>query len=460
MNSPTLLYSRGELGFSIVEVLQKLFISCLFLLLWAAPIKADLNASYSVGDMFFAAYDLPRSTPTGVVRLATIEEYQALGADAPVFHNEVNVTDRASTVGELFLSTETVVSDPMFDLLFVRSDTGEAVDWYRVEAANGGVRIQDLNYSEPTIAREGLSPSLISPGYQSVNREVAVLLAEVSRQLSEVSSDPVNGELTPDMPLPDLVPAPSAPSSAPTAGSGGQHPSDYSGVYLPAGQPLAIVSEVHLATANLKNFILTILVAGLALVLTIALVLYKTRAMVAASVNHQQKTQPAPNAQPDQASVSLTFLNYIKEENRRNQETYLKSIELLAVNKRSAEVSEQVTPQNASQREPEREADREELLPVSRPPKKPQRPPRHNVQAKAPAAVAKDVPQIASNVAASHAAADEISAQVKEKLDLAEVYKNMGDIFVASNLLQEVIKTGNAVEVASARAALQKIGVT
>jgi FimV-like protein len=36
----------------------------------------------------------------------------------------------------------------------------------------------------------------------------------------------------------------------------------------------------------------------------------------------------------------------------------------------------------------------------------------------------------------------------------------MGDIFVASNLLQEVIKTGNAAEVASARAALQKIGET
>jgi len=221
-----------------------------------------------------------------------------------------------------------------------------------------------------------------------------------------------------------------------------------------------VVSEVHLATANLKNFILTILVAGLALLLAIALVLYKTRAMVAASGNQQQKTQPAPSAQPDQASASLTFLNYIKEENRRNQETYLKSIELLAANKQGADVSDQVKPQNASQRAPEREAVREEQLQVRTPPTNPQRPPRRIVQAGAPAAAAADGPQKVSNETTPQAAAGEISAQVKEKLDLAEVYKNMGDIFVASNLLQEVIKTGNAAEVASARAALQKIGET
>lgn len=426
---------------------------------WAAPLKADLNASYSVGDMFFATYDLPRGTPAGVVRLATIEEYLALGADAPVFHSEINVTDRAETIGELFLSTGTVVSDPMFEMLFVRSDTGEAVDWYRIEVANGSVRIQDLTYTEPTTARGSASPGRIPSDYNDVNREVAALLAEVSRQLSEVSTTPVDVEVTPVAPSPDVVPAPSAPSSAPTEGSGGPHPSDYSGVYFPAGQPLAVVSEVHLATANLKNFILTILVAGLALLLAIALVLYKTRAMVAASGNQQQKTQPAPNAQPDQASASLTFLNYIKEENRRNQETYLKSIELLAANKQGAD-ADQVKPQNASQRAPEREPAREEQLQVSTPPTNPQRPPRRIVQAGAPADAAADGPQKVSNEATPKAAAGEISAQVKEKLDLAEVYKNMGDIFVASNLLQEVVKTGNAAEVASARAALQKIGET
>ena len=460
MNSPALLYSRRDRFLTSVGALQKLIISAFFLVLWAAPLKADLNASYSVGDMFFATYDLPRGTPAGAVRLATIEEYLALGADAPVFHGEINVTDRAETIGELFLSTGTVVSDPMFEMLFVRSDTGEAVDWYRIEAANGSVRIQDLTYSEPTIAREAASPSRIPSDYNDVNREVAALLAEVSRQLSEVNTTPVDGEVTPDALSPDVVPAPSAPLSAPAEGSSGPHPSDHSGVYLPAVQPLTVVSEVHLATANLKNFILTILVAGLALLLAIALVLYKTRAMVAASGNQQQKTQPAPSAQPDQASASLTFLNYIKEENRRNQETYLKSIELLAANKQGADVSDQVKPQNASQRAPEREAVREEQLQVRTPPTNPQRPPRRIVQAGAPAAAAADGPQKVSNETTPQAAAGEISAQVKEKLDLAEVYKNMGDIFVASNLLQEVIKTGNAAEVASARAALQKIGET
>lgn len=434
-------------------------------MLGAAPLKADFNASYSVGDMFFATYALPRGTPAGVLRLATIEEYMALGADAPVFHSEINVTDRAGTIGELFLSTGTVVSDPVFEMLFVRSDTGEAVDWYRIEAANGSVRIQDLTYSEPTTARRPASPSRIPSDYNDVNREVAALLAEVSRQLSEVNTTPVDGEITPDQPSslapsPDMAPAPSAASIAPTSGSGGPLPSNQSGAYFPEIQTLAVVSEVHLATANLKNFILTILVAGLALLLAIALVLYKTRAMVAASGNQQQKAQPAPNAQPDQASASLTFLNYIKEENRRNQETYLKSIEMLAANKQGADVSDQVKPQNASQRAPEHEADRDEQLQVRTPPTKPQRPPRRIVQSGAPAAAATDVPQSVPNKAMSHAAVGEISAQVKEKLDLAEVYKNMGDIFVASNLLQEVIKTGNAAEVASARAALQKFGET
>lgn len=460
MNSPALLYSQRDRVPTSVGVLRKLIISCLFLLLGAAPIKADLNASYSVGDMFFATYDLPRGTPTGVIRLATIEEYLALGADAPVFHSEINVTDRAGTIGELFLSTGTVVSDPMFELLFVRSDTAEAVDWYRIEAANGSVRIEDLTYSEPTTARGPASPSRIPSDYNEVNREVAALLAEVSRQLSEVNTSPVDAEIAPGEPSPDLLPEPSAPPSVTTGGHGGPHPSAHSGAYLPEGQPLAVVSEVHLATANLKNFILTILVAGLALLLAIALVLYKTRAMVAASGNQQQTAQPAPNAQPDQASASLTFLNYIKEENRRNQETYLKSIELLATNKQGAGVSDQVKPQNASQQAPERAAAREEQLQVRTPSTNPPRPPRRIVQAGAPTAAATEGPQNVSDKAAPQAAAGAISAQVKEKLDLAEVYKNMGDIFVASNLLQEVIKTGNAAEVASALAALQKIGET
>lgn len=427
-------------------------------MLGAAPLKADLNASYSVGDMFFATYDLPRGTPAGGVRLATIEEYLALGADAPVFHNELNVTDRADTIGELFLSTGTVVSDPMFEMLFVRSDTGEAVDWYRIEAANGSVRIQGLTYSEPTTARGAASPSRIPSDYNDVNREVAALLAQVSRQLSEVNTTPVDGKVTLDVPPPYVVPAPSVPSSAPTESSGGPHPQAYSGAYLPAGQPLAVVSEVHLATANLKNFILTILVAGLALLLAIALVLYKTRAMLAASRNQQSKVQPASNAQPDQASASMTFLNYIKEENRRNQETYLKSIELLAANKQGVDVSDQVKPQNASQRAPEREATKADQLQYRTPPTNTQRPPRGILQAGAPTAAATDRPQNVSDKVKPQAAATEISAQVKEKLDLAEVYKNMGDIFVASNLLQEVIKTGNATEAASAREALQKLG--
>ena len=460
MNSPALLCSRRDRHLTSARVLQKLIISAFFFVLGAAPLKADLNASYSVGDMFFATYELPGGTPAGVVRLATIEEYLALGADAPVFHSEINVTDRADTIGELFLSTGTIVSDPTFDMLFVRSDTGEAVDWYRIEAANGGVRIQDMTHFEPITARGAASPRRISPEYNDVNREVAALLAEVSRQLSVVNTTPVDGEVTPDAPSPEVAPAPSAASSAPTEASSEPHPSDASGVYLPEVQSLAVVSEVHLATANLKNFILTILVAGLALLLAIALVLYKTRAMVAASCNQQQKAQPAPSAQPDQASASLTFLNYIKEENRRNQETYLKSIELLAANKQGADVSDQVKPQNASQRAPEREAAREEQLQVRTTPTNPQRPPRRIVQAGAPAAAAAEGPQKVSNETTPNAATGKISAQVKEKLDLADVYKNMGDIFVASNLLQEVIKTGNADEVASARAALKKIGET
>ena len=433
-------------------------------MLWAAPLKADLNASYSVGDMFFATYDLPRGTPAGVVRLATIEEYLALGADAPVFHGEINVTDRAETIGELFLSTGKIVSDPMFEMLFVRSETGEAVDWYRIEAENGSVRVTDLNYSGSTTQRQLASPSRITADYNRVNSGVAALLAEVSRQLSESNSH-VGRETVPDplpssVPSPDFSPAPPLQAFPPTGGSGGPLSSVQPAAYLPETQQPTTVSEVHLATANLKNFILTILVVGLALILATALVLYKTKAMVASSGSQQPKAQPALNSHSDQATASLTFLNFIKEENQRNQETYLKSIELLAANKKGADVSDHVKSQNALQRTSEREAAREEHLQVRTPPTNPQRPPRRIVQAVDPAAAATDGLQKVSNEATPKADAGEISAQVKEKLDLAEVYKNMGDIFVASNLLQEVIKTGNAAEVASARAALQKIGET
>lgn len=463
MNKPAFLYSRRDRLFSNRGVAQKLIVSGLFLLLGAAPIKADVSASYSVGDMFFAAYELPRGTPNGVVRLATIEEYQVLRADAPVFLSEINVTDRGAAIGELFLSTGAVVNDPIFDLLFVRSDSGEMVDWYRIEAANGSVRIQDLKYSEPTTEREGASPSRITSDYNEVNRGVASMLAEVSRQLSEFNTNPVDGERTPDPsstsePVPDLAPAPSAPSIAPTGGSGGPIPATQSGAYLPEIQQLAVVSEVHLATANLKNFILTILVVGLTSLLAIALVLHKTRAMVAAVGDQQPKVQPVLNAHPDQAAASLTFLNYIKEENRRNQETYLKSIELLAAFKHATDASDKVKQQNAPQSAQECVADRVEQTEARTSPTTPQRPPRLMVQAGAAAAPSRDGPQIVSNKATLRAEFGEISAQVKEKIDLAAVYKNMGDIFVASNLLQEIIKTGNATEVAIAREALQEIG--
>ena len=463
MNSPALLDSRWDRFSAIIKMVQKSIVPGVFLMLGAVPVKADLNAAYSVGDMFFAAYDLPLGMPNGVVRLANIEEFQALRADAPTFLSEINVTDRGAAIGELFLSTGVVVSDPNFELLFVRSDSGEMVDWYRIEATNGSVRVTDLNYSGSTTERQGASPSRITADYNDVNSGVAALLAEVSRQLSE-SNSLVGRETAPDplatsVPSPDFSPAPSFQAVPSTGSSGGPLSSVQPGAYLPETQQLAVVSEVHLATANLKNFILTILVVGLALLLAIALVLHKTRAMVAASGNQQQKAHPSPNAHPDQASASLTFLNYIKEENRRNQETYLKSIELLAAYKQGADVSDQFKPQNASQRTPEREAAREEQLQVRTPPTNPQRPPRRIVQVGAPAAAATDGLQKVSNEATPQAAAaGEIRAQVKEKLDLAEVYKNMGDIFVASNLLQEVIKTGNAAEVASARAALHKLG--
>ena len=447
-------------------MVQRVIVSGIVLMLGAASVKADLNAAYSVGDMFFATYDLPVGTPNGVVRLANIEEYQAYQADAPAFLSEINVTDRGAVIGELFLSTGVVVSDPNFELLFVRSDSREMVDRYRIEAANGSVRVVDLNHAGSSSQRQGVSPSRISTDYNNLNSGVATLLAEVSRQLSEFNThavdEPAPVPSSPSVPSLELSPAPSSQAVPSTRGSGGPHSSDQPVAFLPETQQTAVVSEVHLATANLKNFILTILVVGLALLLAIALVLYKTRAMVDALGTPKPNAQPALNSYPDQATASLTFLNFIKEENQRNQEAYLKSIELLAANKQVEKISDQLKSQNAPKHTQVHEVNHEEQLQVGTPLAKPQRPTQRIVQMGSPSVPTRDAPQnVSKNVskkAAGSQLSGEISAQVQEKLELAEVYKNMGDIFVASNLLNEVIKTGNAAEVAKARAALQKIG--
>ena len=55
---------------------------------------------------------------------------------------------------------------------------------------------------------------------------------------------------------------------------------------------------------------------------------------------------------------------------------------------------------------------------------------------------------------------DAISAsdEVATKLDLAKAYEEMGDLEGARELLQEVVKEGNADQQASARTILERVG--
>lgn len=449
---------------SVVEIFSLLLLGVMFTLANYLPAKAELNASYSVGDILIATYKLPQNAVGGVVRLASQNEYEQIGADTPQFYGNINVIERNSVVGKLFLSTNVIVRDPNFDLVFVQSSTGNIVDWFRLEAVNGGaVRIQDMKNAQPTTPLGPRVGQGLSEPFRSENKEMLALLKDVSRQLRTAQSaggaSPEIG--TPVAPKQSFTPPQKAQRQQPPVST--TPPSNP--VTLPvepatfAVIPSNIVSETQLASVDMKNFILTILVVALALMMVVAIVLYKTRQYVSSTPAPQTAVPQGPYPSNDQATASLGFLNYLKEENQRAQQSYLKSIEFLVS---SLKTTQPAPVNNAQHNEPIPEAAQNDVAGNQRPGLRMsatnplQAPVPRQTVAPQPAKVegsektARPIPTAKT--------AEPISAQVKEKFDLAEVYKNMGDVFMAQSLLQEVLKTGNQTEIAHARDLLKKLG--
>ena len=466
-----------KLGSILGRLMQILAVFLTALMLLSQPLKADLNASYSLGDMLFAAYEIPRGESAANIRLASELEYSELGGELPEFYGSIVIADRSAAVGELFVSTNTPVYDEAFDLIFVNAVNGDVFDWFSLSLANGAVRVRTIQSS--TV--ETVDPVVSAPrdpiSYNEGNREVVALLVEVSRQLSESreqgrDSDPVGATLPADRAtvspaVPERGPVIEPDITLPVPVNDGLQPVPYLGA-------TEVVSEVRLATASMKNFVLTIIVVALALALATYFILSKTRGFASELIANGSTVPNAAHTSADNVTASATFLHYIKEENKRTQETFLRSLELMSAaqkfdklsdgsNSQGGNFAQTLTPGHA------------EAPQISRPNAEtvPNRPkPIKQVQASRPSTAASSAQQnrrvlVGGNPAPGEqqnktvmptAPSAEITAKFQEKIDLAEVYKNMGDIFVAQNLLQEVIQSGNPAEIAKAKQALDKLG--
>ena len=469
--------SSFKLGSIVGRLMQLIgfFFTTLFVM--SQPLKADLNASYSLGDMLFAAYEIPRSVSAANIRLATELEYSDFGGALPEFYDSIVVADRSAAVGELFVSTNAPLYDEAFDLIFVNAASGDVLDWFSLSLANGAVRVRIIQSSTIENVNSVVTAPHAPKSYNDGNREVVALLMEVSRQLSEssekggndapmraiVSDDKTN--ITPSVPERNPIIEPDLKLPVPL--HDGPQPLSYTGA-------TEVVSEVRLAAASMKNFVLTIIVVALALALATYLILSKTREYASEQIAHSSTTPNAAHTSAENVTASASFLTYIKEENKRSQEILLRSLELISASQKFENLSDGLSTQGSSVAQPptpgqaeapqiSRQADG--LVPTKAKPAEP-------VQASRPTIVAasaqknRHVPdggnraqgEQKNKTVMPNVPPAEITAKFKEKIEIAEVYKNMGDIFVAQNLLQEVIQSGNPAEIAKAKKALDELG--
>lgn len=468
------------MGYMLNRCIQIIGQLLLVLVTLSQPVKADLNASYSPGDVLFAAYEIPRGVNAENIRLATAFEYSTLGGDLPEFYDNITVADRSAAVGELFISTNAIVYDQAFDLLFVDDSDSGVIDWFRLSSVNGAVKItKRQTSSDQDVIQKPASPN-IEKTYNQGNREVVALLLEVSRQLAKKEEQALAVKENPIM-----VPSQVGAVDTKTVAENVQAIPVVSQTIVPETisptEPLTlkkeqieVLSEVRIAVASLKNFVLTIIVSSLALTLAVYLILSKTKGYMAKHVAASSRLPDAPQMPGDNAMASATFLHYIKEENKRTQETFLRSLEVISEGHKHKESIDQSvlmqsdagiettdnTPAGLQKSRTSDETDQK--FSSSR---------QESSENKINRAVTPTEQKKRGSISGSQTPtgqqelsplpirqASAITAKVKEQLDLAEVYKNMGDIFSAQNLLQEVIQNGNAAEVSKATQALEKLG--
>lgn len=457
----------------LIRMIALLFTALLSL---SQPLKADLNASYSLGDMLFAAYDIPQGQSAANIRLATELEYSDLGGQLPEFYGSIVIVDRSAAVGELFISTNAPVYDEEFDLIFVNAVNGDVFDWFSLNLVNGRVSVSTIQSSAVKNVTPVVAARRDTTTYNAGNREVVALLVEVSRQLSESreqrgDSAPVretvavnSTSLPPAVRMPDPV---IETDISPVSTNDGVNPLPYLGA-------TEVVSEVRLATASMKNFVLTIIAAALALALATYSILSKIKGSMSEQTTNSSNLPNAENTSAENVPETATFLNYIKEENRRTQETFLRSLELMSVAQKFDKLSDGTESQlsNVTQTLTAGQVAATQIPSRSGKPVSDQPKPTESVQAFPPSTVTSTAQQnrrvlVGDNqgpggqrnkTVGSIAPSAKVTAKFQEKIDLAEVYRNMGDIFMAQNLLQEVIKSGNPAEIAKAKQTLAELG--
>ena len=490
---------------------------------------ARISAVFSPGESFIASFEPNGIQSQSDLRLATEDEYKALGARVPTFLSSLELQDRLQTMGDIFLFTRAGVSDTSFDIVLMNNLDNSPVVSFSLSYESGIIKIAEKNISavnlglsneEPEVTENGSQDALTSAKTKDPEDEAADdLLNTLSSQLKQMQefqqkfNNPMDqnmeGSTNSTGAISDESNRTNTQTSKPQAnntnkfepqvnnaekfnqsenysfdlpGTSSQDKVEVSvdnrsQVFKEQADPnfqasapvskeilelsmLGMKADIKLESSELKNFILTIVAIGLLALTMVLVIVGKTKKIVD---KQDQRNTNSHLAKNDDPQLMLSMFNYMREESKNNQQTYLKTLELImqrdAISRSHEETSDtskdkdtvhsnllhesQKTAANSGQQK-QKEATHNVVTNSA---------PLKNIESK-PA----DIKTQINSDKASQARADQVSSKVAEQINLAKVYKEMGDIFMAQQLLNEIINTGSPAEVKAAEDEKKNLG--
>lgn len=480
---------------------------------------ARINAVFSPGESFIASFEPNGIQSQSNLRLATENEYKALGATAPTFLSSIELQDRLQTMGDIFLFTRAGVSDTFFDIVLMNKFNNSPVVLFSLSYEGGVIKAAEKNISavhleisneEPEVTENRSPDALTSSKIKNPEDEAAdELLNSLSSQLKQLEefqqkfNQPVDqnmeGSTNSTGAMSDESNRVNTQTSKPRAnnrnkfepqennvekfdqsenysidrpGTSSQDKAGFSvdnrsqfltrpaDLNFQASAPvskeilelsmLGMKADIQLESSELKNFMLTIVAIGLLALTMVLVIVGKTKKIVD---KQDQKNTNSHLAKNDDPQLMLSMFNYMREESKNNQQTYLKTLELImqrdAFGSSRAETSDALNENNTVRNHLRHETQK---AAVKYDPQNQNEVAHNAVTNSAPAKNIETKPvdvKSRANYVASQAR-EEVSSKVEEQINLAKVYKEMGDIFMAQQLLNDIINTGSPAEVKAA----------
>ena len=484
---------------------------------------------FSPGESFIASFEPNGIQSQSNLRLATENEYKALGATAPTFLSSLELQDRLQTMGDIFLFTRASVSDTSFDIVLMNKFNNSPVVLFSLSYEGGIVKIAEKNISganleisneEPKVSENGSPDALTATKSKNPKDEAADdLLNTLSSQLKQMQefqqkfNQPVDKNMEGSTKWTGAISDESnrantqtskpqanntnkfapqvnnaekfyqsenysidVPSTSSRDKAGfsvdnrSQSLTEQADLNFQASAPvskeilelsmLGMKADIQLEASELKNFILTIVAIGLLALTMVLVIVGKTKKIVD---KQDQKNTNSNLAKNDDPQMMLSMFNYMREESKNNQQTYLKTLELIMQRdafSRSHEETSDASNENNTVRTNLRHETQKTAVNSGQ---QNQKEIAHNVVTNS--APSKNIETKPANMKsrvnsdkASQARADQVSSKVVEQINLAKVYKEMGDIFMAQQLLNDIINTGSPAEVNAAEDEKKNLG--